>query len=265
MNRFSKEKITGIAGTVLVHAIVVLLLYFLVLTPPADLPEKGVEVMMGVDLEDYATAQVNETPSVVPEAVPSPSPESPMITQDSEESIALPPEKKKKEAPEKPEKSAEQIQKEREEAERKELERKEAEARKAAENSIANAFNKGSMMSKKGDAEQEDTTKGSVQGNSNEGQLEGVGVSFSLEGRSPGADGIVRPKENLQAAGRVVVDITVNPVGKVIDASINTKLTNTADLKLRNAALKAAKATIFNSIAGVDNQRGTITYNFELR
>ena len=83
MNRFSKEKITGIAGTVLVHAIVVLLLYFLVLTPPADLPEKGVEVMMGVDLEDYATAQVNETPSVVPEAVPvqptpSPSPESPM-------------------------------------------------------------------------------------------------------------------------------------------------------------------------------------------
>ena len=270
MNRFSKEKITGIAGTVLVHAIVVLLLYFLVLTPPADLPEKGVEVMMGVDLEDYATAQVNETPSVVPEAVPvqptpSPSPESPMITQDSEESIALPPEKKKKEAPEKPEKSAEQIQKEREEAERKELERKETEARKAAENSIANAFNKGSLMSKKGDAKEEGTTKGSVQGNSNEGQLEGVGVSFSLEGRNPGKDGIAVPKEKLQAAGRVVVDITVNPVGKVIDASINTKLTNTADLKLRNAALKAAKATIFNSIAGVDNQRGTITYNFELR
>ena len=31
------------------------------------------------------------------------------------------------------------------------------------------------------------------------------------------------------------------------------------------AALKAARSTIFNSIAGVDNQRGTITYNFELR
>ena len=75
----------------------------------------------------------------------------------------------------------------------------------------------------------------------------------------------MRPGEKLQAAGRVVVDITVNPSGKVIDASINTRMTNTADLKLRNAALKAAKATIFNSIAGVDNQRGTITYNFELR
>ena len=269
MNRFSKEKIIGIAGTVLVHAIIALLLYFLVLTPPADLPEKGVEVMMGVDLEDYATAQLNETPSVVPEAVPvqptPPSPESPLITQDSEESIALPPEKPKKETPKTQEKTPEQIQNEKEEAERKEQERKEAEARKAAENSIANAFNKGSMMSKKGDAEEEGTTKGSVQGNSNEGQTEGVGVSFSLEGRSPGKDGIIVPKEKLQAAGKVVVDITVNPIGKVIDASINTRMTNTADLKLRNAALKAAKATVFNSISGVDNQRGTITYNFELK
>ena len=58
---------------------------------------------------------------------------------------------------------------------------------------------------------------------------------------------------------------TVAPDGKVISAGINPAKTNTADLKLREAALKAAKSTIFNSIAGVDNQEGTITYNFELR
>ena len=271
MKKFSKEKIVGVAGTLIIHAIVLALLYFLVLTPPAELPEKGVEVMMGVDIENVAMAQVNEAPAVVPKPVPVKPvpivPEEQLMTQDSEESIALPPEKPKKEQqkPKKQEKTPEQIRKEKEEAERKEQERKEEEARKAAENSIANAFNKGSLMSKKGDSDKDESTKGSVQGNSDAGQPTGVGVSFSLEGRDPGPDGIVRPNEKLQAKGRVVVNITVAPNGRVISTSINPKGTNTADLKLRNAAEKAAKNTIFNSIAGVDNQSGTITYNFELR
>lgn len=271
MERFSKEKIIGIAGTVVVHLLLALLLYFLVLDTPPTPAEKGIEVMLGMDVESVAMAQPAEVKPVAPQPAPmkpAPSaPEEPLMTQDSEESVALPPEKPKKEQPKPavPEKTPEQIQKEKEEAERKEQERKEAEARKAAENSIANAFSKGSNMSKKEDAEKEGASAGSPQGNSDAGVQTGIGVSFSLEGRTPGEDGIVRPGEKLQAAGKVVVDITVNPAGKVIDASINTRMTNTADLKLRNAALKAAKATIFNSIAGVDNQRGTITYNFELR
>ena len=272
MDRFSKEKIIGIAGTVIVHVLLALLLYFLVLDPPPTPPEKGVEVMLGMDVETVAMAQPTEVRPVAP--LPAPvkpaptTPEEPLMTQESEESLALPPEKEKEEKkpePVVPEKTPEEIQKEREEAERIERERKEAEAREAAENRLANAFSKGSNMSKKEDAEKSEEAMGSVQGNSVAGLQTGIGVSFSLEGRSPGEDGIIVPKEKLQAAGKVVVDITVNPTGKVIDASINTKMTNTADLKLRNAALKAAKATIFNSIAGVDNQRGTITYNFELR
>ena len=165
----------------------------------------------------------------------------------------------------KQEKTPEQIRKEKEEAERKEQERKEEEARKVAENSIANAFNKGSLMSKKGDSDKDESTKGSVQGNSDAGQTTGVGVAFSLEGRSPGKDGIAVPREKLQAKGRVVVNITVDPNGRVISTSINPKGTNTADMNLRNAAERAAKSTVFNSIAGVDNQSGTITYNFELK
>ena len=271
MKRFSKEKMAGIAGTLLVHAAVAALLYFLVLTPPAKLPEKGVEVMMGVDIENFAMEQFNEVPPVASVPTPvepaPPTPEEPLITQDSEESLVLPPEKPKKEKqkPKKQEKTPEQIKKEKEEAERKERERKEAEVRKAAESSIANAFNKGFKMNKKGDAENNEKASGSPQGNSNSGQQTGVGVSFSLEGRSPGKDGIAVPKEKLQAKGRVVVNITVAPNGKVISTSINPTGTNTADLNLRNAAERAAKNTIFNSIAGVDNQTGTITYNFELR
>ena len=271
MDRFSKEKIIGIAGTVVVHVLLALLLYFLVLDTPPTPPEKGIEVVLGMDVENVAMAKPAEVKPVAPKPVPTkpvkPTPDEQLMTQDSEESVAMQPEKPKKEQP-KPkvsEKTPEQIQKEREEAERIEQERKEAEAREAAENRLANAFSKGSNMSKKEDAAESDAAKGSPQGNSDSGAQTGIGVSFSLEGRAPGTDGIVRPTEKLQAAGKVVVDITVNPSGKVIDASINTRMTNTADLKLRNAALKAAKATVFNTIAGVDNQRGTITYNFELR
>ena len=83
-------------------------------------------------------------------------------------------------------------------------------------------------------------------------------------GKEPGADGLARPVYDVQAAGRVVVDITVAPNGKVVSASINPAKSNTADSALRTAALKAARNTVFNSIAGVDNQQGTITYNFEL-
>lgn len=282
MEKFSKEKIIGAAATVLVHALVVVLLYFLILTPPVELPEKGVEVMIGVDVGSVADARLDAAPQAAPEPVPvQPAPSAPeeqLMTQDMEESLALPPEEAKK-----PEKTLEEIQKEkllaerleqerlekeeaeRLEQERLEKERREEEARKAAENSIANAFSKGSLMNKKTESEKDETAKGSVQGNSNAGKTDNVGTSFSLDGREPLGDGIVRPKEKLQSAGKVVVNITVNPVGNVIDASINPDGTDTADMKLRNAALKAARATVFSSIAGVDNQRGTITYNFKLK
>ena len=269
MKKFSKEKIIGAAATVLVHALVVVLLYFLILTPPVELPEKGVEVMIGVDVGSVADARLDAAPQAAPEPVPvQPAPSAPeeqLMTQDMEESLALPPEEAKK-----PEKTPEEIQKEkllaeRLEQERLEKERREEEARKAAENSIANAFSKGSLMNKKTESEKDETAKGSVQGNSNAGKTDDVGISFSLEGRDPLGDGIVVPKEKLQSAGKVVVNITVNPVGNVIDASINPDGTDTADMKLRNAALKAARATVFSSIAGVDNQRGTITYNFKLK
>ena len=282
MKKFSKEKIIGAAATVLVHALVVVLLYFLILTPPVELPEKGVEVMIGVDVGSVADARLDAAPQAAPEPVPvQPAPSAPeeqLMTQDMEESLALPPEEAKK-----PEKTLEEIQKEkllaerleqerlekeeaeRLEQERLEKERREEEARKAAENSIANAFSKGSLMNKKTESEKDEAAKGSVQGNSNAGKTDDVGISFSLEGRDPLGDGIVVPKEKLQSAGKVVVNITVNPVGNVIDASINPDGTDTADMKLRTAALKAARATVFSSIAGVDNQRGTITYNFKLK
>ena len=73
-----------------------------------------------------------------------------------------------------------------------------------------------------------------------------------------------RPEYSIREEGRVVVTITVDPEGSVIDTRINNR-TNTTNLQLRQAAEQAAKRTKFNAIGGENNQTGTITYYFKLK
>ena len=70
--------------------------------------------------------------------------------------------------------------------------------------------------------------------------------------------------KGIQEEGRVVVTITVNPKGDVIETRINNR-TNTTNMQLRNAAEEAARKTKFNAIDGKNNQTGTITYYFKLK
>ncbi len=88
--------------------------------------------------------------------------------------------------------------------------------------------------------------------------------SFDLDGRSLGTGGLPRPSYNVREEGKVVVTIVVNPAGQVIRTSIN-KMTNTTNQALRKAAEEAAKKAHFNSISGLNNQTGTITYYFKLK
>ena len=87
--------------------------------------------------------------------------------------------------------------------------------------------------------------------------------AFNLSGRSL-VGGLPRPRHNVPEEGRVVVDVTVNPAGYVIAASINAQ-TNTPSTDLRNAAMEAAQKARFNAIDGTDNQVVTINYDFKLR
>ena len=73
-----------------------------------------------------------------------------------------------------------------------------------------------------------------------------------------------KPIYNVQDEGRVVVTIVVDPQGRVVSTSINKK-TNTVNSKLQKAAEDAARKARFNTISGVDNQSGTITYYFKLK
>lgn len=263
MKNISKEQMIGVAGTVLFHVLLLLLLLFIVMDRPPLEPEAGLSVVMG---EEYAMTEVETMPqSMSPQpkpVVPTPAPEKPMITQNDEPSIVV------DSLQSAAEKEAQRLAKLEEERKRLEEERKrkEKEAMEKASNLMANAFGKGSSMGSKGDAKADEGTQGSPEGTQETGGKEGSGIgSYDLGGRSLAGDGnLPLPVYNVQESGRVVVTIIVSPEGKVVSASIHHR-TNTSSSALRNAAVKAAKAARFNTISGVNNQEGTITYYFKLK
>ena len=123
-------------------------------------------------------------------------------------------------------------------------------------------------MGSKGEATEQanEGTQGDQTGVAAADKAVGIGVqgTFDLNGRSISGSGLPVPVNTVQDEGRVVVNITVSPDGKVIATSINRR-TNTVNPELRKAAEDAAKRARFNQIDAVDNQTGTITYYFKLR
>ena len=284
-----KNKVTGWLGTIVLHAVLLVLLFLISISKPKAQEEGGVPVMLGNmevaqgSADPYTLTDVDilnepqqSTDVSIPEPVPTPPVESEMIVQEDEPTVAVP----KKENPKTASKK-EVIKKEvvepkekteaekRAEAERLAAEKKAAEEKAAAElaaQRIAGAFGKGTQMGSKGTGEKGTGFQGSSTGNSSNGQITGAGGygSWDLNGRSLGPEGLPRPVYNVQEEGRVVVTITVNPAGQVIHTSIN-KRTNTANAALRKAAEDAARKARFNTVSGVNNQTGTITYYFKLK
>lgn len=95
----------------------------------------------------------------------------------------------------------------------------------------------------------------------------GSSAGWSLEGRSIVGNGgrPVMPTRVPDIRGTVVVEITVNAAGQVIDAKVLLRGTNVVDSALRDAAVKAARKTRFNALGGVPDQKGTITYHFDVK
>ena len=270
MNRKKKGKYIGLAGALLVHVVVIALLILVGFTLPEQSEEGGVPVMMGEMPDAWGAAdpslvEVETMPEETAPEMPEEA-EQEMLTQEDEETVAIKPkaEEKKKEV-KKPEKSAAEKAEEARKlaAEKAERERKATE--EAARKRVAGAFGKGAQMGSKG-ATEGTGVQGSPTGNSSEGATAGTGGygTFNLGGRSIGEGGLPRPVYNVQDEGKVVVTITVNPAGQVIGTSINRQ-TNTVNPALRKAAEDAAKKARFNTVSGLSNQTGTITYYFNLK
>lgn len=257
--KVDKNQITGAVVTFAVHALVVLLLVLLKLHTPVLEEESGIPVELGNVAqaqgytESYQFTEVSSMKSDVPnienapQTQPQPQVDEPLITQPDEPTVDMP--------------TAEELEaQKRAEAERQAAER--------AAQQMASAFGKGFEMGSKGEATEqpEEGTQGTETGVAEAEKAVGIGVqgTFDLNGRSLSGEGLPRPINTVQAEGRVVVTITVNPAGEVIATSINLR-TNTPDPQLRKAAEDAARRAKFNATDGIDNQTGTITYYFKLR
>lgn len=290
MDRRKKGEYIGALGALLVHVAVIALLILVSFTvPQPDEDAGGVPVMMGnvesargfddpslvdVDVLDEDAAAPAETAPELPS-------EQDLLTQTEEETVTLKPktEEPKKETvkpkevakPKEPVKKPEKTEAEKA-AEAKRLAEEKAEReRKAAEEAarkrVSGAFGKGAQMEgNKGTSAGGTGTEGSKEGNFSTGAKTGTGGygTFDLGGRSLGTGSLPKPAYNVQEEGRVVVNITVNPAGQVISTGINPQ-TNTVSSALRKAAEDAAKKARFNTVDGVTNQTGTITYYFNLR
>ncbi|WP_288361221.1 TonB family protein [uncultured Bacteroides sp.] len=290
MDRRKKGEYIGALGALLVHVAVIALLILVSFTvPQPDEDAGGVPVMMGnvesargfddpslvdVDVLDEDAAAPAETAPELPS-------EQDLLTQTEEETVALKPktEESKKETvkpkevakPKEPVKKPEKTEAEKAAEAKRLAEEKEERERKAAEEAarkrVSGAFGKGAQMEgNKGTSAGGTGTEGSKEGNSSTGAKTGTGGygTFDLGGRSLGTGSLPKPAYNVQEEGRVVVNITVNPAGQVISTGINPQ-TNTVSSALRKAAEDAAKKARFNTVDGVTNQTGTITYYFNLR
>lgn len=258
--KVTKSQIQGAVATLAVHAVAVVLLLLLVMRTPQLEAESGIPVMLGnTELaqghtESYQFTEVSSVKSDVPnienapQTQPKPQVEEPLITQPDEPTVEMP--------------TPEEIEaQKRAEAERLAAER--------AAQQMASAFGKGFEMGSKGTAEEAaaEGTQGTQEGVAGADKAVGIGVqgTFDLNGRSLLGEGLPQPiVDDVDEEAMIVVTIEVNPAGEVVATRINLR-TRSANLKLREAAEKAAKRARFNKVDGVSNVQGTITYFFKLK
>jgi len=287
----NKINLISALGTIGFHLLIILALLFLYMQPTImeDRHAEGLEgvpVMFGnvpdafgkdepsgrgsgavanneVAPNQADVSQPASTPPPSSVSTPASDTKSDIVTQDTEETIALREANKKAEA-EKARKAAEEAEKRREQEEAARIAKAQADKSKAIDNQMSGLFGNGSGSGSRGNTEGTGT-QGVPTGNASYGKTSGVGGwgSFDLGGRSLGRGGLIKPNYSVDDYGTVVVDILVDAKGNVVEATIG-KGTNTPSTTLRDEALKAAKRTKFNEVSAVINQKGTITYKFNL-
>lgn len=108
-----------------------------------------------------------------------------------------------------------------------------------------------------------------VNNNQTEMPQSSVGVaqsnaSYNIAGRSVKIFPYPSLKNEFEE-GRVVVEVIVNPEGKVVNAKISSKGTTITDSSTREAFLNAALKSVFNKSVSEGNQVGSITYQCRMQ
>ena len=289
LRKLPSERGKGLAGTIIIHLVLLLVLVFVSFTlPPPPEFEEGIIVNFGTDetgmgmIEPSAPAGVEETVPPPPPTETIKSEDEPLLTQDDEEApevkkVDPAAEKKKLEQAEAERIRREALETERKRKEQEEIERKRVEAEQKRQADIINRTKNALEGSR--NAGTSSTSEGIAGGPGNQGSTSGSvdskvrgdgggtgdsGISYNLQGR--GFQKLPTPKYDYQGEGRVVVEVRVDREGKVIQATPGVKGSNTLDDYLLNAAKDAAMQAVFQAKPDAPAvQTGSITYNFILK
>jgi outer membrane biosynthesis protein TonB len=289
LHRFPSEKGKGLAGTIIIHLGLFLLLVFVGFSvPPPPEIEEGIEVNFGTD--ETGSGLIEPSPPAVQQeaaALPSVSQtevseDEPLLTQDTEEApevkkVDPDAEKKRLEKIDADKKRREELaverkKKEAEDAERKRIaaeQQRQADIMNRTKNALANSKNAGTSSTSEGITGAKGN-QGVINGSA-DSQIRGEGggtgdkgISYNIQGR--GFQKLPPPKYDYQGEGRVVVEVSVDREGKVIQAIPGTKGSTTLDEYLLKVAKDAALEARFESKPDAPMvQKGTITYNFILK
>jgi TonB family protein len=289
LRRIPSEKKKGIIGTSILHIALLILLIVVAFTPPKP-PETEEGILVNFGTDETGIGMIEPSPPPVQEEASVPPPktapkvqtEEPLLTQNNEEApevkkVDPEAEKRRLEKIEADRKLKEQLEAERKKKEAEEAERKriEAEQKRQADimnktrDALANSKNAGTTSKSEGEAGgtgNQGVPTGSVD-SKNRGDGSGLGnqgISYDLQGR--GFQSLPAPKYDYQGEGRVVVEVSVDRSGKVIQAIPGSKGSTTLDEYLLRVAKEAALKARFDPKSDAPAiQKGTITYNFILR
>lgn len=288
LHQFPSERGKGLAGTIIFHSVLFLLLVLVSFSVP-PLPEKEQGIMVNFGTDETGMGMIEPSLPAGQEAAAPPVPdnspnvrEEPLLTQNTEEAPevkkvdpdAARRERERIEASKKlkAEMEAERVRKLEAEIERKRIEaeqQRQSDIMNRTKNALANSKNAGTSSTSEGiagGAGNQGSPTGSVSSNvRGEGSGTGnKGISYNLEGR--GFQSLPSPKYDYQGEGRVVVDVSVDRTGRVIQAIPGTKGSTTLDEYLLKVAKDAAMQAKFDAKPDAPQvQKGTITYNFILK
>ena len=257
-----KNRRNGIIGTILFHGLLLLSFLFMGLTyriPPP--PEEGISINFGFDDQGSKEIQPEdnslESNPIIEEIVQeSIEIEQEIVTQETIETEIIEVLKEiKKEIP-----------KEKEPEEKQEeviIEKVEPVVNKKA------LYTGSKKKEKQADGNKNTAgNQGSVEGDINSTKYEGGGIgvdgeAYQLLGRSVAYK--AKPIYKVQLEGKVVVDITVDQLGNVINAIAGVKGSTTLNSQLLKRAKEAALKTKFSAKESAPSrQQGKIIYNFQL-
>lgn len=246
-----KNKRTAIIGTLLFHVGLILVLIFTGLKPPMPpRPEIGVQVNLGNSdqgMGDKQPKKPDENPATQQSNPESSKDPNDVVTQDQVETVKVNKQKKTNKTQPKTEPKDDP----------KPLDPRFDYKNRKKNNNTSN--NSEGNDTKPGD-------KGQKNGDPNAPNYVGTpggGVSFSLKGRV--GKSLPEPRKDYSEEGTVVVQIWVNKSGKVINAVVLEKGTDTGDSKVRKMAIEAAYKSLFDAKPDApETQVGTIEYIFRI-